>query len=152
MRPGDALVSIGLPVRNAEHRVAGVIRSVLSQDHQNLELVISDNASTDGTERVCRELAREDARVVYHRQSENVGLLNNFVAAMRLARGTYFRWIGDDDSVAPTLVSRCLGSFAADDRLVLVTTQGGFVGGDGGGRTPAREGNAPSSRGPAGRF
>jgi glycosyltransferase involved in cell wall biosynthesis len=152
MRPGDALVSIGLPVRNAEHRVAGVVRSVLSQDHENLELVISDNASTDDTEGVCRELAREDSRIVYHRQSENVGLLNNFVAAMRLARGTYFRWIGDDDSVAPTFVSRCLASFAADDRLVLVTTQVGFVGVDGVERTAAYEGNALSSGDPADRF
>ena len=72
-------VSIGLPVRNAGDRIADVVRSVLAQDHQNLELLITDNASTDGTEEVCRELARSDSRIAYHRQPQNIGLLNNFV-------------------------------------------------------------------------
>src|SRR3954454_12006058 len=100
------LVSVGLPVRNAGGSVAGVVTSVLAQDHENLELVISDNASTDDTEEVCRALAAEDPRVTYHRNPENVGLLNNFVAAMGHARGTFFRWVGDDDWLAPEYISR----------------------------------------------
>jgi hypothetical protein len=152
MRSTDVLVSIGLPVRNGEHRVANVIRSVLAQDHENLELVISDNASTDGTEEICRELARDDPRIAYHRQRENIGLLNNFIAAIRLANGTYFRWIGDDDWMAPTLVSRCLEPFTADGRLMLVTTQVGFIGADGIERSAAYRGSGLSSDDPANRF
>jgi len=127
----DTLVSIGLPVRNAGERVADVVASVLAQDHANLELVITDNASTDDTEDVCRELARGDSRIAYHRQAENIGLLPNFVFAINAARGTYFRWIGDDDWLAPTFVSRCLSVFAADPRLILVTTGVEYVGPDG---------------------
>src|SRR5262245_37698315 len=115
MPSSDVLVSVGLPVRNGEHRLTGVVKSVLGQDHENLELVISDNASTDGTEEVCRELARGDSRIVYIRQPENIGLLNNFIAAMRAARGTYYRWVGDDDWLAPSCVSRCVEAYAADD-------------------------------------
>jgi glycosyltransferase involved in cell wall biosynthesis len=119
--PGP-LVSIGLPIRNAGERVAHVVRSVLAQDHADLELFITDNESTDNTEDVCRELAREDSRIRYHRQAENVGILRNFQYAMGNARGTYFRWIGDDDRIEPTLVSRCLEVFQADPQLLLVTT------------------------------
>src|SRR5581483_9653265 len=58
-------------------------------------------------------------------------LLPNFVFAINAARGTYFRWIGDDDWLAPTFVSRCLSVFAADPRLILVTTGVEYVGPDG---------------------
>ena len=125
------LVSIGLPVRNAGTRVADVARSVLAQDHADLELLITDNASTDDTEEVCRELARADSRISYHRQQHNIGLLNNFVYAIGAARGTYFRWIGDDDRLEPTFVRRCLEVFEADPRLLLVTTAISYTGPDG---------------------
>src|SRR5438046_1239310 len=117
----DTLVSIGLPVYNGGQRIEEVVWSVLAQDHARIELVISDNASTDDTEDVCRALVRADSRVVYHRQPRNVGLLNNFVTAIRVANGTFFRWIGDDDWMAPDYVSRCLETFAEDERRVLVT-------------------------------
>jgi glycosyltransferase involved in cell wall biosynthesis len=125
------LVSIGLPVRNAGTRVAEVARSVLAQDHADLELLITDNASTDDTEEVCRELARNDTRISYHRQQQNIGLLNNFVYAIGAARGTYFRWIGDDDRLEPAFVRRCLEAFEADPRLLLVTTAISYTGPDG---------------------
>jgi len=80
------LVSIGLPVRNAGSRVTEVVRSVMAQTHTDLELVISDNGSTDDTEDVCRTLAKEDDRIHYHRQPENIGLLNNFRFVMGTAR------------------------------------------------------------------
>jgi glycosyltransferase involved in cell wall biosynthesis len=127
----DSLVSIGLPVRNGAATISAVIDSVLAQDHDRIELVISDNASTDGTEGICRALAAADPRVRYHRQSENIGLLNNFVATIGLAGGEYFRWIGDDDRLQPTYVSRCLGEFEKDPRLVLVTTAIEYVAPDG---------------------
>lgn len=120
--PGP-LVSIVLPVRNGADTLEGVVRSVLAQTHRNLELVISDNASTDSTQEVCRRLASTDARVVYRRQSTNVGLLNNFISAAEATTGDYLRWIGDDDALEPEYVARVLDSFAEDPRRVLVTTQ-----------------------------
>ena len=119
----DVLVSIGLPVRNGADRIEAVINSVLSQDHNRLELVICDNASTDGTEELCRRIATEDRRVVYRRHPENIGLLNNFKFAIESATGTYFRWIGDDDWLEPTFVSKALDVFAQNTRLILVSTR-----------------------------
>jgi glycosyltransferase involved in cell wall biosynthesis len=116
------LVSIGLPVRNAGAHISAVIDSVLAQDHPNIELVISDNASTDDTASISHAAAGADPRVRYHRQSVNIGLLNNFQYVLANARGEYFRWIGDDDRLAPDLISECLRVFATDPRLILVTT------------------------------
>jgi glycosyltransferase involved in cell wall biosynthesis len=152
MPSSNPLVSVGLPVRNGVDRVEEVVERVLSQDHQNLELVISDNASSDETEKVCRRLASADPRIVYHRQAENVGLLNNFIATMRMATGEYFRWVGDDDYLAPNSLSRCLAAFARDDRLILVTAQVAFVGEDGTVRTAAYDGTALASDDPVERF
>jgi cellulose synthase/poly-beta-1,6-N-acetylglucosamine synthase-like glycosyltransferase len=152
MRSGDPLVSICLPVRNGEQRLEPAVRSALAQDYPNLELVISDNASTDGTEELCRELARADSRIAYHRQAENIGLLNNFMATMRLARGTFLRWIGDDDWLAPSYVSRCVEVFAGDERLILVTTQLNYRGAGGVMETAAYDGTALLSDDPVERF
>ncbi len=150
-QPGT-LVSVGLPVRNAGERVADVVRSVLTQDHAELELVISDNASTDDTEDVCRELAKSDARVVYHRQPQNIGLLNNFRYVIGAARGSYFRWIGDDDRLDPRYATRCLDAFEADPRLILVTTGISYVGEDGSVQTDRYEGTVLDSDDPMVRF
>ena len=130
-----ALVSICLPVRDGEEFLATTAESVLAQDHERLELVISDNASSDGTEDICRELARSDRRVRYHRQPHNIGLLNNFIEVQRLARGEYFKWIGDDDWLAPAYLSRCLAAFTEDPRLILITTQQLYLSPDGASRT-----------------
>jgi glycosyltransferase involved in cell wall biosynthesis len=146
------LVSVGLPVRNAGSRVADVARSVLAQTYENLELVISDNASTDDTEEVCRDLARSDGRIVYHRQPENVGLLNNFRYVIGAARGEYFRWIGDDDRLEPDFVIRCLEEFRADPRLILVTTGIDYTAPQGTAQTPPYDGRALRSDDPAERF
>ena len=116
------VVSVGLPVRNGESRVSSAVASVLSQTYQHFELVISDNASTDGTEQVCRALASGDSRIVYHRQPVNLGLIGNFNAVIQLARGEFFCWLGDDDHVHPEYLERCVAELRSDDRLVLVTT------------------------------
>ena len=121
--PQSPLVSIALPVHNGADTVAPVIRSVLAQTHSNLELVISDNASTDDTQEICRQFARDDRRVVYRRHRMNVGLLNNFISAAQSTTGAYLRWIGDDDWLDPSYVSRVLDALGEDERRVLITTQ-----------------------------
>jgi hypothetical protein len=152
MNNANTLVSVGLPVRNGADRIERVVKSVLNQDHGNLELVICDNASTDETEELCRGFAAQDSRIVYHRHPINVGLLNNFIGAMRLATGTFFRWVGDDDWLEPNCVSRGLGAFGADDRLILVTNQTHYIGPDGLIQTAAYNGSALGSDDPVTRF
>lgn len=148
----DVPVSIGIPVRNGEIRVSNAIRSVLAQDFPDLELVISDNASTDGTEDVCREFARADPRIRYFRQPENIGLLNNFIAVMSLARGRLFTWVGDDDALELSYVSRCKAVLDADDELLLTTVEVRMTGPNGALPAAHYEGTAFESRDPVDRF
>jgi glycosyltransferase involved in cell wall biosynthesis len=152
MHYSNPLVSVGLPVRNGSDRIERVVKSVLNQDHENLQLVICDNASTDDTEELCRDFAAQDSRIIYHRHPINVGLLNNFISSMRLATGTFFRWVGDDDWLEPNCVSRGLEAFGADDRLILVTSQVHYIGTDGLLQTAAYDGTALGSDDPVTRF
>jgi Glycosyl transferase family 2 len=146
------LVTIGLPTRNGERALSQAVQSVLDQSYGPLELVISDNASDDGTEEICRQFARADARVRYYRQPRNIGLVGNFEAVLRLARGTYLKWLGDDDWLTPTYVERCVEVLDDDAALILVTTQQAHVDPDGTVETAAFDATRLRSARPVERF
>jgi len=76
-------VSIGLPVYNGENYLAKTIRSILGQTYTDFELIICDNASTDGTQQICEEFARSDPRVRYARNERNLGAGPNYDLAFR---------------------------------------------------------------------
>jgi glycosyltransferase involved in cell wall biosynthesis len=67
------LVSMGLPVYNGERYIRQAIDSLIAQDYENFELIISDNASTDSTKDICEEYARNDKRIKYSRNTANLG-------------------------------------------------------------------------------
>ena len=113
------LISVGLPVFNGDRFLEQAISSVLEQTHEDLELVISDNASTDGTERICRAFAERDSRVVYIRQEENRGASFNHNTVAELSRGEYFRWFAADDWMAPTCLAECLRAHEEHPGLAL---------------------------------
>lgn len=90
-------VSIGMPVYNDVTYIREALESLLSQSFTDFELVISDNASTDGTGTVCEEYARRDPRIIYIRQEGNIGAISNFNFVLRKARGEFFMWAASDD-------------------------------------------------------
>jgi hypothetical protein len=118
----EPLVSVGLPVYNGERYLREALDSILGQTYANLELVISDNASTDGTEAICREYAARDPRVRYHRAARNGGAVWNFNRAFELARGEYFLWNAFDDAREPECVARCVAALEARPDAVLCCT------------------------------
>jgi glycosyltransferase involved in cell wall biosynthesis len=71
-------VSIGLPVYNGERYLESAIRCILTQTFTNFELILSDNASTDGTEAIFRAAAQQDSRIRLYRSDENRGLAWNW--------------------------------------------------------------------------
>ena len=91
------LVSIGVPVFNGEKGLAKALDSLLEQDYDKLEIIISDNASTDRTEALCLEYAEKDQRIRYVRQTENIGGVYNFKFVLDEAVGEYFMWAAHDD-------------------------------------------------------
>lgn len=112
-------VCIGMPVRNGQRYVQQAVESILAQTFGELELVISDNASTDDTERICRKLAEKDPRIHYTRLTENIGALANFWRVYHLSGGQYFKWASHDDLLEPTFVQRCVEALDADPTAVL---------------------------------
>jgi glycosyltransferase involved in cell wall biosynthesis len=100
------LVSVGIPVYNEAHNVGDCIESVLAQTYPNVEICISDNASTDGTFDILQRLASNRASIRVERQEQNVGVLHNFEVVRRMARGKYFMWLGADDRILPTYVEK----------------------------------------------
>lgn len=107
--PGLPLVSIGIPVYNEDRFLEESLLSLLSQDYQNMEIIISDNASTDKTEEICREFCKRDNRVQYHRFNNNQGATVNFRKVVDLAKGRYFMWAAGHDLWSPNLISECTG-------------------------------------------
>jgi glycosyltransferase involved in cell wall biosynthesis len=120
MADNKPLVSIGMPVYNGEKYIGQALDSLLAQDYENFELIISDNASTDGTQEICDEYAMRDKRVRYYRNQQNMGAIWNFDRVFELSNGEYFMWAAADDLWHPTFISRCLSVIEEDPSVVLV--------------------------------
>ena len=101
-------VTIGLPVYNGERRLERAVDSILGQTYTDLELVISDNASTDGTAAICEKYAEVDSRVRYTRNEVNLGAAPNYNIVLERAHGRFFKWASHDDWLEPTYLERCM--------------------------------------------
>ena len=112
-------VSIGMPVYNGDNYLAETLDSILGQTYQNFEVVISDNGSTDGTERICREYVAKDPRFQYHRSEVNLGVSRNFKRAVGLSSGDYFMFLAHDDKLAPEFLERCVAVLDTQPEVVL---------------------------------
>src|SRR5689334_13767589 len=96
------LVTIGIPTRNRADFVVQAVRSALAQTFREIEVLVSDNASTDDTVARLREFS--DARLTVIAQRENLGMIGNFNACLDAARGEYFLMLSDDDVLEPDAV------------------------------------------------
>jgi glycosyltransferase involved in cell wall biosynthesis len=101
-------VSILIPVYNRPEQILRAVHSALAQTHQNLEVVVSDNASTDDTWSVVQRLAGEDARVRAYRNSSNLGPTRNWIAALAHCTGDYVKVLWSDDWIEPTFLDELL--------------------------------------------
>ena len=124
-------VSIGLPVYNGVTYVRSAIESLLNQTYDDFELIISDNASDDGTEQICREFAERDSRVKYHRVEENRGAIWNYNRTVELATGRFFKWAADDDLHHPDFLKRCVDLLEARPEITWCHSQTQHIDADG---------------------
>lgn len=90
-------VTIGMPVYNGSRFIREALDSILAQTHHFFQLIISDNASTDNTELICKEYLYRDARIKYVRQEENIGMVANFQYVLDQCDTKYFMWAAYDD-------------------------------------------------------
>jgi GT2 family glycosyltransferase len=117
------LVTIGVPVFNGARFLAGALTSAVEQDYGNVEIVIADNASTDGTDEICREFAKKHACVRWFRNSTHLDLMANYRKVLEAARGKYFTWLAADDLLtSPGYVTRCVAVMERAADVVLCGT------------------------------
>lgn len=125
------LVSIGLPVYNGARYLRSALDSLVAQDYADFEIIISDNASEDETEAICRDYAARDARIRYHRAEQNMGPVWNAVRVYELARGEYFMMAAHDDLRHPQYLSRCVAELACNPRALFCCTGVNLIDADG---------------------
>ena len=112
-------VSIGLAVYNGEKYLKKALDSIITQTFTDLELIISDNFSTDNTQQICEQYASQDERIRYYRNNKNIGAPRNFNRAFELASGKYFKWAASDDVLAPDFLRKCVAILDKDASVVL---------------------------------
>lgn len=121
-------VAIGLPVYNGAAFLRETLDAILAQDFTDFEVVIGDNASTDGTEAICREFAARDPRIVYHRHAANLGAAPNYNFVFEMSRAPLFKWAAHDDLLKPGFLSACVAGFdRPGPRPALVYPRSEFI-------------------------
>ena len=124
-------LSIGLPVYNGEHYLGESLDALLGQGYRNFELIISDNASTDGTAGICHRYREQDSRIRYIRQPHNIGAAPNHNFVVQQARGELFKWASSDDLYAPDLLERCVDALDEYPHVVLAHSWTALIDGSG---------------------
>src|SRR4051794_5883899 len=100
-------VSIAIPVYNGEAYLGQAIESAVTQHADGLELLISDNASTDGTASICQRYAARYPFIRYEKNLENVGAAPNYNKLFLQAKGKYIKWLAHDDWIGAGYIQRC---------------------------------------------
>jgi glycosyltransferase involved in cell wall biosynthesis len=115
------LISIGIPTYNrANGYLKQAIQASLNQNYPELEIIVSDNCSPDKTEDLVKGFA--DPRIRYFRQSENIGMNNNFNFCVRQARGAYFLLLPDDDLIDDDFIDVCMQAANYDTNIGIIRT------------------------------
>lgn len=112
-------VSIGMPVYNGGKYLSNALNSLLKQDFKDFELIISDNASIDNTQRICLDYAARDKRIRYYRNEINKGSIWNFNQTFMLSQGEYFMWASCHDVWEPSYIAKCLEVLKSESAAVL---------------------------------
>ncbi len=120
-------VSIGLPVFNGRNFLKEAVDSILAQTYSDFEVIISDNASTDGTHYICKEYAAKDRRICFYRTEVNHGAAWNYNRVLELSSGEYFKWMAHDDVITPVFLQRCVPVLDRDLSVVVAYAKTAFI-------------------------
>jgi glycosyltransferase involved in cell wall biosynthesis len=117
--PRSDLVSIGFPVFNCIETVESALGFLVAQDYSNIEILISDNGSDDGTREYCEQMAAQHSIIKLHAYAENQGVNENHKQVIRMASGNYFMFGSGDDIWEPSFVRKNLQKLKESPDCVL---------------------------------
>ena len=120
-----------MPAFNGEKYARAAIASILKQTYSNIELIISDNASSDRTRTICAEMAAGDPRIKLSINERNVGAAENFCIVQRAAQGKYFMWAGVHDLWHEELIERSVEALEAHPTAVIAGADCHWIDGNG---------------------
>lgn len=121
------LVSVGVAIYNEDRFLEEALSALTQQSYPNLEIIISDNASTDQSEEICRSAAERDARIKYVRQTSNVGSASNFEYVRARAEGRYFMWASGHDLWSSELIEKAVHLMENDSSVVLTAAPTSWI-------------------------
>jgi glycosyltransferase involved in cell wall biosynthesis len=124
-------LSVGLPVYNGERYLAESLDALLGQSYEDFELIISDNASTDGTADICHRYQKQDSRIRYFRQPQNIGLAGNHNFVVEQASGELVKWASNDDLYGRDLLKLCVAALDEYPQVVLAHSWTAMIDGSG---------------------
>lgn len=119
IKQNKPLVTIAIPTYNrADGYLKQSLSSAVRQTYQNIEIIVSDNCSTDNTRMFVKSF--NDSRIRYFRQKENVKMIHNFNFCVEQARGVYFLLLHDDDEIDDDFVETCMNmaKYSADIGII----------------------------------
>ena len=115
-------VFIGMPVYNGERFLKEAIDSLCAQTFTDWKMLISDDASTDGSRAICEEYVQKDPRITYTRQEKNIGMFPNFKFLLDKADCEYFMWAAQDDIREDEYMRTCVQNLERNKGIGLATT------------------------------
>ena len=125
------LVSLGVFLRNERQFIRESLASLQAQDYSNLEIVISDNCSTDETDEICRQMCDSDPRVSFERQEQNIGAAANSIYVLERASGKYFMWASGHDLWSPNLISTAVAALEERPDAALAYASSSWIDAEG---------------------
>ena len=114
------LVSICLPVYNAAPYILTTLHSLVNQTYPNIEIIISDNASTDGTWDLITDFAKKYVSVRFHKNDTNYGYVNNIRQAVTSAKSEFVAIFHADDLYEPTIIEKEFALLSQDSTFAGV--------------------------------
>jgi glycosyltransferase involved in cell wall biosynthesis len=115
------LVTVGVPTYNRSKMLIECLNSLSNQLYKNIEVIISDNNSTDNTYEICKEFVQKDNRFKYYKQAINIGPKKNFEFVLNNTKGKFFMWLGDDDYLDKNYLSTIVPKLLKDENLALAS-------------------------------
>lgn len=115
-------VAVGLPIYNGERFLEEALSSLINQTYSDLTVIVVDNASTDRTPQIIKNLQTKFPQINYIRNPQNIGMINNFNKAFQLGKDfDFFMWASHDDFYDINYVNKCINALQAHPHAVLAT-------------------------------
>ena len=115
----DIIVTIGIPVFNDVQFIQKCLDSLLNQTYKNIEIIISDDQSTDGSEEICKTYASNRNNIKYFRQEKNLGISKNMEFLLEKCTSEFFMWAGNDDEWSPRFIESLIQGLLINDDAVV---------------------------------